>query len=147
MRTEHESTNGLIFRWNPEETIQNQRVYGLSFHEASTVFADPDARALAAPGREAGYNLICGRTEHGRRVVVTYRERWDQIWLFAARPVAWIPKKQEERPGPPKIIPLDFSQGEQGKYAMQYRARPVTRPPKPPLWKYWADTILRLVAG
>ncbi|MDR1422225.1 MAG: BrnT family toxin, partial [Coriobacteriales bacterium] len=41
--------NDLVFEWDKEKDLSNQKKHGVSFDEAKTVFYDPIARVIADP--------------------------------------------------------------------------------------------------
>ncbi len=85
----------LDFEWNPEKAEANRRKHGISFEEASTVFADPLSVTIPDPehsGSEVRF-LLLGRSATGRLLVVAYTERGKRIRIISARP----PTRRERR--------------------------------------------------
>ena len=78
---------GLVFEWDSEKAIENERKHGVSFDEALTVFADPLSRTIADPdhsGKESRF-LELGLSRHGQLLVVVFTERNDRIRIISAR--------------------------------------------------------------
>jgi uncharacterized DUF497 family protein len=62
---------GYLFEWDPKKAGSNLRKHGISFEEATTVFADPLAVLKPDPDHpvdEERY-LVLGMSERGRLVV------------------------------------------------------------------------------
>ncbi len=78
---------GLLFEWHPRKAFQNQHKHGVSFQEASTVFADPFSATLPDP--EHSYNeerfIIIGLSKNNRLLMVAHTERGDTIRIISAR--------------------------------------------------------------
>jgi len=86
---------GLVFEWDPEKAIENERKHGVSFDEALTVFADSLSRTIADPDHsqgEARY-LELGLSRHGRLLVVAFTERNERIRIISVR----LATKRERR--------------------------------------------------
>lgn len=80
-----------MFEWDANKAATNLRKHGVSFREAATVFADPDALDgpdLAHSAQEARF-LRLGRSLTGRVLMVAYtvRELGDdeKIRIISAR--------------------------------------------------------------
>ena len=72
------------FEWDDAKARANQAKHGVSFHEATTVFGDP--QALDAPDRyESNRFVIIGMSEQARVLFVVHAERGDRIRLISAR--------------------------------------------------------------
>jgi uncharacterized protein len=66
-----------VFEWNAHKAATNRRKHGVSFEEATTVFADPDAldgADLTHSVAEARF-LRLGRSSANRRLMVAYTIR------------------------------------------------------------------------
>jgi uncharacterized DUF497 family protein len=64
---------GWIFDWDPDKARRNFRKHGVTFTEAASVFADPDALDLvdrAHPDRE----VLIGHSERARLLYTVYAE-------------------------------------------------------------------------
>lgn len=78
----------MDFEWNPDKAASNERKHGVSFVEASTVFADPLELTISDHTHSQGeYRFLSlGRSQNGRLVVVSYTEReQNRIRLISAR--------------------------------------------------------------
>ena len=67
----------MEFEWDASKAEANARKHGVSFQEASTVFADPLELTIDDPDHsEDEYRFLSmGRTDRDRLVVVSYTER------------------------------------------------------------------------
>ena len=85
---------GYIFEWDPEKAESNTRKYGVTFDEASTVFADPLALLMPDPDHSLGEEryLVLGRSSQHRLLVVAFAERMPRTRLVSSRRA-----KQRER--------------------------------------------------
>lgn len=78
---------GLRFDWDPNKAATNIRDHGVTFSEASTVFADPLAGIEDDPEHsetEERY-LIIGMSKKFRILVVVFMERNDAIRIISSR--------------------------------------------------------------
>ena len=78
---------GYEFEWDPRKAAENLRKHGVSFEEASTVFADPLAMLKADPDHsldEQRYILL-GLSTRGSLFVVAFGERPPRTRLISAR--------------------------------------------------------------
>ena len=76
------------FEWDATKATANHRKHGVSFHEASTVFADPLALLMRDPDHsldEERY-LVLGASSAGRLLVVSHTERPPGTRIISARP-------------------------------------------------------------
>jgi uncharacterized protein len=80
-----------VFEWDANKAATNLRKHGVSFGEAATVFADPDALDgpdLAHSAQEARF-LRLGRSLTGRVLMVAYTVRGlgddEKIRIISAR--------------------------------------------------------------
>lgn len=90
---------GLRFVWDPNKAATNFKKHGVSFAEASTVFADPLARIRDDPDHsetEARY-LIIGMSKKLRILVVIFTERHDAIRIISSRCATDNERKQYEK--------------------------------------------------
>lgn len=79
----------LEFDWHTAKSRANKRKHGISFEEAQTVFADPNARLISDPDhsdREDRFVLL-GMSEQLRILVVChcYRDDDTHIRIISAR--------------------------------------------------------------
>jgi uncharacterized protein len=79
---------GYEFEWNAAKAAANLRKHGVSFEEASTVFADPLSINLPDPSHSVAETrfLVLGLSIRQRLLVVAYAERGDKTRLISARP-------------------------------------------------------------
>jgi uncharacterized DUF497 family protein len=87
----------LRFEWDARKDAANQRKHGVSFKEASTVFADEDALLIADPDHsdEEERFVLLGLSSELRALVVChcYREADETVRIVSARRA----NKREER--------------------------------------------------
>lgn len=78
---------GLVFEWDAEKAIENERKHGVSFDEALAVFADTLARTIDDPDHSNGEPrlLELGLSRRGRLLVVVFTERNGRIRIISAR--------------------------------------------------------------
>ena len=69
----------LIFEWDADKARENEQKHGVSFLEASEVFADDHSSAVPDPDHsmEQARYLIYGMSKQARHLVVSYTERGD----------------------------------------------------------------------
>jgi uncharacterized DUF497 family protein len=77
----------LEFEWDPQKAEANQKKHGVSFEEASTVFADPLSVTIPDPDHSEHEErlLLLGRSTTGTLLVVTHVARGEQLRLISAR--------------------------------------------------------------
>lgn len=77
----------LRFEWDKRKADSNLRAHGVSFREATTVFADPLSITISDPdhSRAEMRFVDIGLSHRGRLLVVSYTERGDRIRLISAR--------------------------------------------------------------
>jgi uncharacterized protein len=84
-----------VFEWDTAKAAANLAKHGISFDEASTVWADSDALDVADEAHSTGEarRLAWGRTAVGRMVLVSYTirrtddgEGEEAIRIISARP-------------------------------------------------------------
>ena len=87
------------FDWGPEKAEANRWKHDVSFHEASTVFADPLAMLMHDPGHSVGEerNLVLDASSTGRLLVVSHAERPPRTRLISARPATRNERKHYEQ--------------------------------------------------
>lgn len=78
---------GLLFEWDEEKAKKNRSKHGVSFEEASTVFADALAVTIADPlhSEEEDRFISIGESERMRLLVVSFTDREDRIRIISAR--------------------------------------------------------------
>ena len=77
----------LRFEWDNRKADSNLRAHGVSFREATTVFADPLSITISDPDHSMAEMRFVdiGLSHRGRLLVVSYTERGDRIRLISAR--------------------------------------------------------------
>jgi uncharacterized protein len=78
---------GLSFEWDAGKARANQRKHGVSFEEASTVFADPAGMTIFDPmhSNEEDRYVFLGESRRRRLLVVVFTDRDDRIRIISAR--------------------------------------------------------------
>lgn len=89
---------GLNFEWDPKKAESNFKKHGVSFVEASTVFADPFACLEDDPDHSEteARVLILGASMRFRLLVVVFTERDERIRIISARCATKYERKQYE---------------------------------------------------
>jgi uncharacterized DUF497 family protein len=89
----------LEFEWDPEKANANEKKHGVSFDEASTVFADPLGRLVDDPEHSANEvrYVLFGRSSAGRLLAVMHTEREDAIRVISAREMTRKERTDYER--------------------------------------------------
>jgi len=77
----------LQFEWDPAKAAANFDKHGVTFAEASTVFADPLSVTIADPCHSQGEPrfVIFGMSKRGRILAVLHTERGERVRLISAR--------------------------------------------------------------
>ena len=77
----------LRFEWDKRKADSNLRAHGVSFREATTVFADPLSITISDPDHSMAEMRFVdiGLSHRGRLLVVSYTERGNRIRLISAR--------------------------------------------------------------
>lgn len=82
-----EFPGSLAFEWHASKDAANFRKHGVSFDEASTIFADDNQ--LVIPDRAHSFDeiryLAIGRSEQDRLLTVCFTERGPKLRLISAR--------------------------------------------------------------
>ena len=78
---------GYLFEWDPKKAEINLRKHGVSFDEATTVFADPLSILQPDPSHSVGKQryLVLGTSARRRLLVVAFAERPPRTRLISAR--------------------------------------------------------------
>jgi uncharacterized DUF497 family protein len=89
----------LWFEWDEGKALGNLAKHGVSFSEASTVFADPLSRTIPDPLHSHGEGrfIIEGESSAGRTLVVVHTHRGDSIRIISARKSTSSERKDYER--------------------------------------------------
>ena len=88
----------LQFEWDDAKARTNVTKHGVSFEEASTVFADALSITIPDPAHsqtEDRFIILC-RSHRERLLVVVHTERSDKIRLISARRASRAERKQYE---------------------------------------------------
>lgn len=74
---------------NPDKARNNLAKHGVSFEEASTVFADPLGRIVDDPRHSEAEQrfVLIGNSRNNQILVVMFTERRKSVRLISARPV------------------------------------------------------------
>lgn len=77
----------MEFEWNPEKGRTNEAKHGVSFPEATEVFADDYSSTVDDPDHsyEEGRFVMFGKSSRGRYLVVSFTERDGRIRIISAR--------------------------------------------------------------
>ena len=75
------------FEWDPKKAASNLKDHGISFDEATSVFADILAMNMPDPDHSDGEQrfLVLGMSAASRLVVVSYAERPPRTRIISAR--------------------------------------------------------------
>jgi uncharacterized protein len=87
------------FEWNEEKAKANLSKHGISFIEATTVFADPNCLLMDDPQHSIGERrfLILGYSTVHRLLLVVHCDRGSNIRLISARPATPSERRNYER--------------------------------------------------
>jgi uncharacterized DUF497 family protein len=79
----------MQFEWDPEKAVKNKRKHGITFEEASTIFADPLAITFADPDHSFDEDryLTFGLSKLERLLVVSHTPRGMLTRIISARPL------------------------------------------------------------
>lgn len=89
----------IIFEWDEEKALTNVEKHGVSFDEASTVFAD-DFSLTIYDERHSTYEdryIDIGTSIYNRLLVVVYTERTERIRIISARLATANERRQYEQ--------------------------------------------------
>ena len=86
------------FEWDPIKAATNLRDHGVSFEEASTVFADPLAMFMADPDHSVDEErfVLLGESTRRNLLVVAFAERPPRTRLISARRATRHERRQYE---------------------------------------------------
>ena len=75
------------FEWDRRKAARNRKKHGVSFPEALTVFADPQARIFDDPDHsiDERREIIVGYSRRPRLLVVGFTERSGRVRIIPAR--------------------------------------------------------------
>jgi uncharacterized DUF497 family protein len=79
----------MDFEWNRAKARANEEKHGVSFAEASEVFADDRSSTVPDPDHSSYEErfLIFGQTKGQRYLAVAFTDRGDRIRIISARPM------------------------------------------------------------
>ncbi len=88
----------LQFEWDDNKARTNLAKHGVSFEEASTVFADPLSITIPYPAHSQAEDrfIILGHSHRRLLLVVVHTERGDKLRLISARRASRNERKQYE---------------------------------------------------
>lgn len=75
----------MKFEWDEEKAESNFQKHGVSFEDASTVFADPFLLVMPDPRHTESRYIVLGRSSSDQVLVVIHAERGDNIRIISAR--------------------------------------------------------------
>ena len=77
----------MIFQWDPKKARSNYKKHGVSFEEASTVFADPHSQTFDDPDHSSEETrfLVFGQSNKGNSLVVAHRDDRDSVRIISTR--------------------------------------------------------------
>jgi uncharacterized DUF497 family protein len=89
---------GYQFEWDRAKASSNEQKHGVTFQEASTVFADPLAVLKGDPDHSIGEMryLRLGSSTAGRLLVVASADRAPRTRITSARPATRRERRQHE---------------------------------------------------
>ena len=89
---------GYEFEWDPAKAAANLRNHGVSFEEASTVFADALAMLMADPDHstEEQRYVLLGESSQRNVLVIAFAERPPRTRLISARKATRHERRQYE---------------------------------------------------
>ncbi len=89
----------LKFEWDDQKAHQNIKKHGISFEEASTVFADHFALTIYDPihSDEEDRFVTLGESERDRLLVVVFTDRDERIRIISARVATRRERKDYEK--------------------------------------------------
>jgi uncharacterized protein len=89
---------GLVFEWDEGKAGVNKRKHGVTFEEASTVFADPLSVTIYDPTHsdEEHRYITLGESQRRRLLVVVFTDRDDRIRIISARGATRSERKNYE---------------------------------------------------
>ena len=89
---------GLRFEWDPGKADSNSKKHGVTFQEATTVFADTLSITIPDPDHSEGEARFVdlGLSHRHRLLVVSYTERGKVIRIISARRASRSERKTYE---------------------------------------------------
>jgi uncharacterized DUF497 family protein len=89
----------FTFEWDDKKASENLTKHGISFSEASTVFADPLSRTIVDPLHSEAEErfIVLGQSGLHHTLVVVHTYRGDVIRIISARTATPRERKDYER--------------------------------------------------
>ena len=89
---------GLAFEWDESKAAVNRRKHGVTFEEASTVFADPLSVTIYDPvhSDDEDRYIVLGESQRRRLLVVVFTDRGERIRIISARVATRTERKDYE---------------------------------------------------
>lgn len=89
---------GLQFEWDPQKAAHNKEKHGVTFEEATTVFADPLSATFNDPDHSQGEErfVIIGISQQHRLLMVSHTERGNRVRIISSRELTASERKQYE---------------------------------------------------
>ena len=89
----------FTFEWDEEKATENLTKHGVSFSEASTVFADPLSRTIPDPlhSEEEDRFVVLGQSGLQHTLVVVHTYRGEVIRIISARIATSRERRDYER--------------------------------------------------
>jgi uncharacterized protein len=86
------------FEWDETKARSNRRKHGVSFEEASTVFANPLAAIFPDPdhSQDEIREILVGHSDRNRVLVVSFTERGSAVRIISARVATLRERKDYE---------------------------------------------------
>ena len=77
----------LVFEWDEDKASGNAKKHGVTFEEASSVFADPLAAIFddEAHSGEESREIMVGHSADRRLLIVSFTERGEAVRIISAR--------------------------------------------------------------
>jgi uncharacterized protein len=90
-----------IFEWHAAKAAANVQKHGVTFDEASTVFADPLALLMLDPdhSEDEERHVLLGMSTRSRLLVVAFSERPPRTRLISARRATRSERRRYEAKG------------------------------------------------
>ncbi|MHB8974573.1 MAG: BrnT family toxin [Pirellulaceae bacterium] len=90
---------GLAFEWDVSKAKVNTRKHGVTFEEASIVFADPLSVTIYDPvhSEDEDRYIALGESQRRRLLVVVFTDRGDRIRIISARVATRRERKDYEK--------------------------------------------------